>query len=189
MAAVEKLLIVGPTSPWSHEAKSARILRSLGVDVLHWDNTEPSLMTGKRNYHRLGRVGRRVHSATTSLRFLKVCKDYRPDVLYLPKADNLHFKVVHEALDATGARLMIWYPDNPFKADQTTWNVIKNLERCDLFLIWGKYLLDPLRSAGCPRVEYMPFGFDPESFALDAPPTEAELNELHIHILSDFEET
>jgi spore maturation protein CgeB len=79
----------------------------------------------------------------------------------MPKAENIHFYAVKRVLEETRARLVVWYPDNPFKADQTSMNILRDLKRCDLFYIWGKFLLEPLRAAGCKRVEYLPFGFDP----------------------------
>src|SRR5438046_9801536 len=75
--------------------------------------------------------------------------------------EHMHAHAVRRALEETRARLVIWYPDNPFKADQTSMNILRDLKRCDLFYIWGKFLVDALRAAGCRRVEYLPFGFDP----------------------------
>jgi spore maturation protein CgeB len=101
------------------------------------------------------------YDAIASVRFYRACRDYKPDVLFMPKAENIHSYAVRRALEETRARLVVWYPDNPFKADQTSINILRNLKRCDLFYIWGKFLMDSLRAAGCRKVEYLPFGFDP----------------------------
>lgn len=79
----------------------------------------------------------------------------------MPKGDNIHSYSVRRALEETRARLVIWYPDNPFKADQTSMNILRDLKRCEIFYIWGKFLMEPLRAAGCRNVKYLPFGFDP----------------------------
>jgi spore maturation protein CgeB len=53
----------------------------------------------------------------------------------------------------------------------TSMNILRNLPRYDAFYIWGRFLEESLRAAGAPRVEYLPFAFDP-----DAHPADVALN-------------
>jgi spore maturation protein CgeB len=125
-----------------------------------WGDKPPSLLFGNRDWWGLTRIEKIAYDAVVSARFYQACRNYRPDVLFLPKADNIHSYAVRHVLEATKARLVIWYPDNPFKADQTSMNILRNLKRCDIFYIWGRFLVEAIRAAGCKRVEYLPFGFD-----------------------------
>lgn len=156
-----KFFIVGPTEPHSSESSYARLLREKGCDVLLWEDKAPFPLFGKRDWWRLSRAERFAYDAIASVRFYQACRSYKPDILFMPKAENIHSRAVKRALEETRARLVVWYPDNPFKADQTSINILRDLKRCDIFYIWGKFLMDALHSAGCKRVEYLPFGFDP----------------------------
>jgi spore maturation protein CgeB len=170
-----KFFVVGPSKSHSSETSYARLLREKGCDVVVWDDKAPFPLSGKRDWWRLSRAERLIYDSIASLRFYNACRAYAPDVLFMPKAENIHFYAVKRALEETRARLVVWYPDNPFKADQTSMNILRDLKRCDLFYIWGRFLIDALRAAGCRRVEYLPFGFDPVLHPvteLDAPKTQ-----------------
>jgi spore maturation protein CgeB len=156
-----KFFIAGPTSSSASESSYARILREKGCEVCVWADKEASWLFGKRDWWQLTRAERVVYDAIASVRFYKACRQYKPDVLFMPKAENIHSYAVKHALEDTRARLVVWYPDNPFKADQTSMNILRNLKRCDLFYIWGDFLIESLFAAGCKHVEYLPFGFDP----------------------------
>jgi len=156
-----KFFIVGSSQPHSSESSYARLLREKGCEVALWDDKSPFPLFGKRDWWQLSRAERLIYDSIASLRFYNACRAYAPDVLFMPKAENIHFYAVKRSLEETRARLVVWYPDNPFKADQTSMNILRDLKHCDLFYIWGKFLMDALRAAGCGRVEYLPFGFDP----------------------------
>lgn len=133
----------------------------------------------------MGRVSRFAYDAMASLAFIKKAVEARPDVIFIPKAENLHSRAILEAKKRTGARLVVWYPDNPFRAENTSMNVLRNLERTDLFYIWGKFLIDPLISAGCRRVEYLPFAFDPELHDLSEMSVEQDIPCQHVGSYSE----
>ena len=156
-----KILITGPKEPWASESSYARLFRQKGCEVLVWDDKAPYPIVGKRDWWHLNRGERVVYDAIASMRFYKACRDFKPEVLFMPKTENIHSYAVKRALEDTHARLVVWYPDHPFKADQTSMNILRSMKRCDIFYIWGKFLIDSLRAAGCRRVEYLPFGFDP----------------------------
>jgi spore maturation protein CgeB len=172
-----KILVVGGTERGAHELSCARFFRHAGCDVRHWDNKRPNVWSLGRSWWRLGHAGRAVYNTAASLAFLQTALDFRPDVIYLPKGENLHHAAIREALDRTRARLVVWFPDHPFHAHFTSMHILRNLRRCDLFFIWGRFLVDALRAAGCRRVEYLPFGFDAEAHPLDGapPPIEHDL--------------
>jgi spore maturation protein CgeB len=169
-----KFFLAGSADPSSSESSYARLLREKGCDVFLFKDKAPFPLFGKRDWWQLTRGEKVTYDAIASVRFYKACRDYKPDVLFMPKAENIHSYAVRRALEDTRARLVVWYPDNPFKADQTSMNILRDLRRCDVFYIWGKFLIDALRSAGCRRVEYLPFGFDPVQHPPDTAPTPEE---------------
>ena len=156
-----RVMLIGEGDPLSSTHSCTRIFRELGCEALHWDNKKPSLLFGGRGWWQMTRPERSAYDLLASYRFLADCKKFRPDVIFTQKGENIHSYAIRRALEETGSRMVIWYGDNPFHAEVTTFNVIRNLRRCDIFYSYGKFMIDALRSAGCRRVEYLPFAFDP----------------------------
>jgi len=158
-----RILIVGEDHSWSSETGYARQFRRAGCQVEHWNNKSSRLLFGYRNWWRLGRLSKSFYDAMASAVFLRKAASFRPDLIFMPKGENIHSRAIKAAKDRTQASLVTWYPDHPFKADMTSMNILRNLPRYDVFYIWGKFLEESLRAAGAPRVEYLPFAFDPDT--------------------------
>lgn len=162
-----RFLIIGESQPWSAETSYARQLRRCGCEVEIWNNKKPRAMFGCRSWWELGRTSRALYDSFASIAFLKEATVRQPDVIFMPKAENIHSRAVKAAMRRTGAKLVTWYPDHPFKADMTSMSILRNLPRYDIFYIWGRFLVESIRAAGARRVEYLPFAFDPESHPTD----------------------
>jgi spore maturation protein CgeB len=62
-------------------------------------------------------------------------------------------------------------PDDPFNVgsnSSTNDGVSEAIPHFDLYCIWSRRLIAPIREAGCKEVIYLPFGYDPE---IHAPPS------------------
>lgn len=156
-----RFFIVGTTEYYSLQSSLARALRQLGADVQQWNNREPYALFRKRNWWSLSRAEREAYGYYASLKYYQAVKAFKPDVLLHLKAENIHSYATRRVLEETRARLVVWYPDNPFKADMSSINVLKSIREASIFCIWGKYLMESIKSAGAARVEYLPFAFDP----------------------------
>ena len=154
-----KIFVVGESQPWSSETFCSQIFKEMGCEVSHWDNRKTSRLFGNRSWWSFNRAERLAYDSFASKAFYDAAKEFRPDIIYMPKAENIHSYAVRKTLEETKSRLVVWYPDHPFKADQTSMNILRDLKRCDFFYIWGKFLVDSLRTAGCKSVDYLPFGF------------------------------
>jgi spore maturation protein CgeB len=157
-----KILVVGESQPWSSETFCSEIFKEMGCEVSQFDNKKPHSLFGDRSWLSLQGAERLAYDSFVSKQFYEECLRVRPDVIYMPKGENIHSSAIAEALQNTKARLVIWCPDHPFRADHTSMNMLQNLKQCDFFYIWGKFLVDSLRTAGCKNVDYLPFGFYPE---------------------------
>lgn len=158
-----RVLIVGENYPWSSEVGYARELRRNNCQVEIWNNKRPRLFFGNRNWWRMAHGTKAIYNAISSIAFLKKATAWKPDVIFIPKAENIHSRAVKIAKQRTGAKLITWYPDHPFKADMTSMNILRNLPRYDIFYIWGHFLVETIQAAGAKRVEYLPFAFDPSA--------------------------
>ena len=171
-----RILVVGEDSPWSSETGYVREFRRAGCEVLSWNNKKARLLFGCRNWWQMGSSLKFAYDLLASTIFLQTALRWKPDLLFLPKAENIHSRAVKIVKERTGAKLVIWYPDHPFKADMTSMNVIRNLRRTDIFYIWGRFLLDAIATAGARRVSYLPFAFDPETHPMKLQPTREDLS-------------
>ncbi|MGA8532330.1 MAG: glycosyltransferase, partial [Acidobacteriaceae bacterium] len=64
-----------------------------------------------------------------------------------------------------GIRVIMFYPDNPFPPHLNSMpETLPAARAADLCLIWSKRLVLRLRDAGVRRAEFLPFGWDSESF-------------------------
>jgi spore maturation protein CgeB len=86
----------------------------------------------------------------------------RPDWVFMTKGENLRAETFTMIKRKFGTHLAIWYVDNPFHANVSSYQALRHIQKADIYFIWAKYLMDPLISAGAKRVEYLPFAFDPE---------------------------
>jgi spore maturation protein CgeB len=175
-----KILVIGHSHYASYESSCARYFTREGHEVEIWDSKSFSCIGINIKWWKLKKILREFYNVFSSLLFIRKTKIFQPDVIFMPKAENIHWRAVRYVKNNIGAALIVWYPDNPFRAENTSMNILRNLERIDIFYIWGKYLIDPLKASGCRRVEYLPFGFDPELHDLSEQPANRDIDCLHI---------
>lgn len=98
--------------------------------------------------------------------FMKTIEREKPDLIFVLKgwffSPKTLFGIKKEWPETT---LFCFNPDNPFN----TWHfgasnnwIRKSIPYYDVYFIWGKFLIDKVKKAGAKRVEYLPFGYDPE---------------------------
>jgi len=157
-----KVLILGSASPYSHSAALAHEFRRQGCEVQIFP------LNASRFASLLPAMMRHPWSLVhDNFLLLRTCRIYRPDLIFTEKATNLHPRFLRRIKSEIGSFYFVWYGDNPFHAQVTSINVLKCLPLCDIFYSWGKFLVDALRSAGCPRVEHLPFAYAPDFHPYD----------------------
>lgn len=65
-------------------------------------------------------------------------------------------------------------PDDPLNIESrssSNANVLESLSFFDIYFIWSRTLISKLHDRGCRRVEYLPFGYDPDSHVPPAEPS------------------
>ena len=113
---------------------------------------------------RLGKFGAFIATHLLNKRLIDMTQKIRPDILFIIKGTQITASTLRTIKKMNQQiQIMHFYPDNPF----CFWNgnsnaqVLNTLPYIDLFLIWSKQLIPILESAGCRRVAYFPFAFDP----------------------------
>ena len=173
-----RILVVGESHPWSSEIGYARELRRVGCEVEIWNNKVSRRLFFKRDWWKLDPVARGLYDFVASIFFIKKSTTSRPDIIFMPKVENIHSRAIQITKAKTHARVFTWYPDHPFKANMTSMNILRNLPNYDLFYIWGNFLIESIQSAGAPDVRYLPFAFDPETHQSKIEPSNEDLKNL-----------
>lgn len=65
-------------------------------------------------------------------------------------------------------------PDDPFNIESigsSNRNVMDSLSFYDVYCTWSRIITEKLKEHGCKRVEYLPFGYDPDSHVPPREPT------------------
>lgn len=169
-----RVVVIGDGKNFSSARSCAREFRAQGCDVLHFDNRKPLALFAGLNWGKLGRLGRLAYNYIRSQQFIAEASTFRPHLIFTQKAENIHASAISTVKASTKARFFMWYADNPYHEGVTSMHVLRQLPLCDIHYTWGKFLVEPLKSSGCRRVEYMPFAYDPWMHPADCCPTSEE---------------
>ncbi len=169
-----RVLIIGENNPWSAETGYAKEFTRANCKVKICNNRVPNILTLYKSWWSLNNFSKFIYNLFSTYTFLKICNKNQYDVIFMPKAENIHSKAVKIVKNKTKARFITWYPDHPFKSNMTSMNILRNLPQYDLFYIWGNFLIDSIKAAGAQDVRYLPFCFDPDSHPSGVEPNEED---------------
>ncbi|MDO8490195.1 MAG: glycosyltransferase [bacterium] len=167
-----KILIVGDNSEGSNDVGLVGAFQALKCDVDFFDFQSRYTMKWHsffRSHKKLLNISHRFlwRLMTDSIQgeFIAHVVATRPDCVFVMKGYFLQPSSIC-ALRAVlpAAEIICFNPDNPFN----TWHygvsndwIRRSISLYDIYFIWGRFLIEPLKRAGARRVEYLPFAFDP----------------------------
>lgn len=161
-----RILIVGYNTPDALECYCAGPLQRMGHVVRFHDVYHHIFRRAKFLYTPvLNKLEYAIRTAPFRRRLLRVASEWQPDLVFVFKGAELRPADLHR-LSALPNHppLVNWNPDNPF--DYTTFNtnphLIASIPLYNVYFIWGREIIAPLRLAGAQRVEYLPFGYSPD---------------------------
>jgi spore maturation protein CgeB len=94
-------------------------------------------------------------------RLLTSVRETKPDLLYIIKGDFVMAETLAAVRDL-GVLVFIFHTDNPFPGHASSRpETIAAARESDCYFIWARSLVSALRDAGVPRVQYLPFAWDP----------------------------
>ncbi len=146
------------TGGWSY----ARALRDLGCEVEIFDYRSSWFSLGV-SLPVASAVSRRINRRMMNKAFVRAAAETRPDLVFVLKGETLTASALR-AVRKNGRPILVqWYPDGPFNtADRNaTRESVASIPLFDIYYIYARSLVGPLREAGARRVEYLPFCFDP----------------------------
>lgn len=173
-----KILLIGSAEYRSLEKIYHRAMISLGESVDFFD-LDPHMEVSGYLRH-VGRLANNrfsfrfqaVQAGRALIRHLSTA-EHKYDVICVFKGMQLAETVLREGRQLQ--KSAVWVninPDDPFNLDSvssTSRNVIRAIPFFDLYCIWSRRLLEPIRKAGCKEAIYLPFGYDPSLHSSPGP--------------------
>jgi len=146
------------TGGWSYKG----YLEQLGCEVRVFDFRKPRFTAGG-SIPIVSAATRRINRRQMNAEFVQTVADFRPDVVLFLKGETIYESAIREVKEKYGTLLLQWYPDGPFNVENrnATKDSIASIPLFDIYYIYARSLIQPLRDAGGKRVEYLPFCYDP----------------------------
>lgn len=160
MDTINSILLVGKISSTAYTYASSfeRAFQTLGYNVATF-NTKQHFVP---NYKLLAPL----NNYLCNVQLIRTVKQHKPDLIFFLKADSISHKTLRTIKQISKAKLVHFYPDNPFSFwnGNSNKNVLLSLPLFDDFLIWSNMLMPALEAAGAQHVSYFPFAYDQTIF-------------------------
>lgn len=162
-----RILIVGYDTPGALERHCAAPLREMGHSVRFHDIY--SNITRRSHFTQiplLSEIESKLYGVFFNRGLTDVVTQWQPSLVFVFKGVELHPDTLRRLRAIHNRPILVnWNPDSPF--DYTTSNtnpwLIESIPLYDAYFIWGRDVTPALVEAGAQCVEYLPFGYDPES--------------------------
>jgi hypothetical protein len=107
---------------------------------------------------------------------LATARNLDPEVVLITGAAPVAASTLRELKEQTGAVLVNYATDDPFNGLASPPWVAANIPLYDLYVCTKRAIMNDVRAAGCPRVAFVPFGYEPSLHFPDKfnPPEELE---------------
>jgi hypothetical protein len=153
------------TGGWSYKPQ----LERLGCGVRVFDYRRASAAPGAA-LPVIGAAARRLGRRKMNAALIRAARQGGTDAVLFLKGETVYASTVRRLREARhmqeagGPLLLQWYPDGPFNTDvrNATRDSIASIPLFDIYYIYARSLMEPLRAAGARRVEYLPFCYDPD---------------------------
>jgi spore maturation protein CgeB len=93
--------------------------------------------------------------------FIERARDVRPQLVLISKGANIAPATLKQIKQETNAVLINYATDDPFNPVNSNRQLVKSIPLYDLYVCTKRNIMADVRSAGCPRVIYVPFAYKP----------------------------
>ncbi len=158
----KKILVVGKFSAdpnvYTYATSFYKTFEQLGYDTQYVDCTPQGPL---QHTPLINKITGPLAVAHANNRVLQAVKKYNPSLVFILKGQYLTPQSI-QAIKASGALVVNFYPDNPFVLwnGNSTEHILKSLPFFDCFLSWSPILKPTLLASGSPHICSFPFAYD-----------------------------
>jgi spore maturation protein CgeB len=149
-----RVLLVGSFLGGALEFTYERDLKRLGCEVRRFDMAQ------------VNRFLIPYWEMVINKRIDNLLNNFRPDLILVMKGTYLWPKTIKKIKELSkGSLIFCFNGDDPFNLSSpgaSNRNILDSIPYYDCYLIWTRSLTEPLVKVGAKKVEWLPFGFDPQ---------------------------
>jgi hypothetical protein len=161
-----RILLLGSKSKNSLSSSYLRAFKDVGCEVSvfdFWGFYKNNFLTKNKIGHRLFW---RILSIPLQSKIIEEIKNKNPHLVLVFKGWLIRPNTIKKIkIKFPKIKIFNFNPDNPFNTwhhgNSNNW-IRDSIKFYDCCFIWGKFLIDKLYKLGAKKVEYLPFGYDPE---------------------------
>lgn len=159
-----RILLIGGFSQGSLELSYFNAFKKFDFEVNQFNWMSASLAIPLANNRYTRRLFESYLFSVANKKFLENVFVYKPDLILVFKGEFIFPQTLKRIKESSKTLLFNFNPDNPFNFNKGASNdlIRKSIPFYDCYFIWGRFLVDKLKSSGAKRVEYLPFACDPE---------------------------
>jgi glycosyltransferase involved in cell wall biosynthesis len=159
-----RILLIGNMTFYHVGAFFRNALRALGqphlvVDQSHYDQTAWPATARKIALRLMGR--RPLGYGRLNRDILAAARDLAPEMVLITGGSPVAASTLRELRQRMGALLVNYATDHPFNRLACARWVAANIPLYDLYVCTKRAIMDDVRAAGCRRVAFVPFGYEP----------------------------
>jgi spore maturation protein CgeB len=173
----KKVLVIGAFSSnptvYTYASSFYKAFQNLGFDTTYINYRQPIAMA---TIVGINRITATFATMQAQKKILAAVKKHMPWLVFILKGECITPATIR-AIKQTGARVVNFYPDNPFALwnNNSTELVLKSLPLFDCFLSWSQSLTPALLASGSRHICPFPFAFDSNIFHANYTFTPTEL--------------
>ena len=158
-----RILVIGAFSPdptiYTYATSFYQALQKLSSQPVTLFNYRQSYLPKILPY----RLRKPLNQYIMNCKLLAQAQELQPELIFIIKGELL-FPWTLQKLKNLGAKVVNFYPDNPFAVwnGNSNANVLQALPIYDCFLFWAPDFFPALHAAGCQHTCFFPFAFDPD---------------------------
>jgi spore maturation protein CgeB len=186
-----EILVVGYDTPGALERYCVKALRQEGHSATYYDvQAEFARYCRFHGTPVLSEVEQAVWRGRFNRGLIARVRHSHPDLVLVFKGIELSCRTLEDLRRLPGRPVLVnWNPDSPFDttASNTSRQLVESIQLYDIYFIWDRDLFAPLREAGARRVEYLPFGYDPDvHHPVDLTAAEREQNRSQVCFIGGY---
>ncbi len=158
----KSVLVVGNFNPdpsiYTYARSFYKTFKQLGFPTNYVDCVPHVFL---ENVKIINKITTPLATAIANQQVVQAVKQHRPELVFIIKGQHLAPRTI-QAIKATGARVVNFYPDSPFALwnNNSTAAVLQSLPLFDCFLSWSPILTPALLASGSKHVCSFPFAYD-----------------------------
>src|SRR5579872_3865246 len=94
---------------------------------------------------------------------------FQPEVMLATKGSFISPEALVEIKRCNGPLLVNYATDDPFNRRTSGRHIVEAIPHYDLYVCTKRAIMDDVRRAGCPKVVFVPFGYEPSIYYPEQP--------------------